>query len=687
MAMERASFGEMGRDPVHLTLQKHWYINVAWYLGINGVDYVEEFRDMDPNFLPRNDGYTANLMFRMLNYQVALLTSGQPDFSVLPNTGDIDDLIGSRVAQHFLAHYDNILNFRGMRREEAEWLVTCGNAFKFADWDAMAGAKLSTVRNPYSDEVMSQPTDEQRELAAKAGTIDERREGKLTGDILSPFQVLIPRRTRKFREANWCVLEYERSIDWIWDHYPKEAKKISPSELDTAADGQYWQRLQTLVQRTGYTLPGQGGTENGDNIRIIELWYPPSGQYPKGLWVRTTKNTVLAHGPHPYADAGIDLDRNPHMRIPVVHSKYASAPGRPWGQSLAEHLVGPQNDYNRARHQLNEQAERLGHPQWMAPSGTTFESTSDEYGEIFTYSGGSSFREPTLINPPAISGPQADRANRNLGDMRLISAQGEAIQGEVPTGMRSGAALRALQEKDNMTISPVIQELEESWEEYGRKILTLTQHFMDIPRAIQVYGEFRAPDVEVYKGNLINDNVFVTVRRGSMMPKSKAEAMSSIMDLVQAGLINPQDQRHLRMAYKRMEFEGANSLFYEEALDERNADHENLKFLRPRMVNGQLEPYPMPKPSDDDEAHLRKHDEFEKSPAFDRMPLDAKLAFLAHKQKHQEAIQDALMAMAAQQQAMMPPEMGAQGSAPRQPGQASQPAQRQPTPGTESGST
>jgi hypothetical protein len=684
----RAAHSYRGRDPVHLTLQRHWFVNVAYYLGITDFENNSAFLDVDPAFFPGNDGYRANVIQRYVRYMVSQLTSGEPSMSVTPKSPDPDDEFGAQVGEFFLAHYDDTLNFRRLRRDAAFWMVTTGNAFLRADWDAIAGREFKSYRNPYSDEEMSEEylDDEMREMLQKMGREDRRREGMLEAEVISPFQVILPRGFRTIRDANYLIIEYERSLDWVWDHYPKEAKNINPDEKGYEDTLQYYQRLNSLVGRSGITIPSQGLAEN-ETYRIYEMWQVPSNRFPNGLWVRGTRNTLLDHGPHPYHAAGINVHEMPWMRWPLTHLKLFQVPGRSWGMGLVEHLIGPQNDYNIGIRQSIQMRDRLALPQWIKPSSVEMDSVRNEYGDIWEYSGGMNGK-PELIPAPSTSSMHIDARVRAIEDMQMISAQGEATQGQTPQGLRSGVALRALQEKEYSTIGPSIQEMEEGFEEFCTRVLTLTHKFMDVPKAIRTYGEMRSGDIAIFSGEQLFGNIQVRIRRGSMMPKSQAEAQSLMMEMLQTGAINPQDPNQMELFFKHMQIEGSQTLFSGRNADKRRARHENHMFIRPQLDDsGQMRPFPDVRDFDDHAAHLEEHMVAMKSDAFELMPPIRQMAFEAHIQKHQQALaqqQQAALLQQMQMAAMAGGGQGQGGSPPAQRGQPSQPRKRNPTPGTES---
>lgn len=681
MVNSRGSNSDHGRDAVHLAMQRDWFTNLAFYLGVNALEHIEALADIDVNMLRDDVAAKANYILPLCMKQVARLTRGSPVFDVTAKSPDPEDQFGARVASFFLQHYDDKFDLASIRQEIAFWLVTTGNAFRFTDWNANAGRKIQTLINPFSGAAqrIDGVSPQALEFAQRAGAIQERHEGGMMLDVLSGFQVITPQGHRKIDEMPWVLLEYSKSVDWVWDNYPAAAKKISVEDFDSTVDTHYWNRLLSLINRTGFAFPASG-TEQGETVRVRELWVRPSGRYPKGLWGRTLKSTHLAHGPHPYVDGGVSLEDFPWLGLPIEHYKYIPMPGRFWAISLVEQLRSPQIDYNRGRDQLDRQRDILAHPKWMAPKGAQMQMTRDEYGDFLEYENSSSGK-PELQPAPNISPILVESLDRSLADMRFMSSQGEATQGDVPTGLRSGSAIRYLQEQDTSTMAPAYNELEKAEQRAQTRLLALTHAFMDVPASVRAYGEYRQADIRIFRGADLFGNISVRIRKGSMHPKSTVETEERIAAMITMGVLDPMDLEQKELILNALEYGDAEKLFYVRSMDRRRANIENQMFMRPQVdaYTGQPQPFPEVHDNDDHEAHIRVHEELLKSDAYEMMPVPRKLALEAHYLMHQMQIAQQLQVL----QSMQGPPAGAgAGSAPAPVGQPSPPNQKQETPGS-----
>lgn len=656
-----------GRDPVHLALERQWFTNVAYFMGMQRVEAGEIEQLFDPNWAQVESPYIANHLVRIVMGTVSRMAAAKPQIDVLPKSTDIEDQIGAKVGDFFLKHYDDKFNFRRLRRDLGFWLTCCGNAFIETNWNPKAGKKSSFYTNPFDNSLMhpSQVGELDQQWLQEMGGFAEQAEGEIEVDLAMPFQVFTPPGYTKLEQMPWIVIEHDRSVDWLWDNYPDMAKLITPDELDSSIEAQYMRRLSSLVGRQGFSMPGRAD-DYSELLRIKTMWIKPSKRIPDGRKIVVSKTLVLENDKHPYRAAGLDID------FPVVHFRYCPVPGRFWGMSLVEHLLGPQREYNRTRHQVMQMRDILSAPQWLSPRNAELGVTRAEFGDIWEFN--QMTGRPELVQPPAMPPIHMEASQGAIYDMQTISAQSEASQAQVPQGVRSGVAIRALQERDLSVMGVVVDDLEDGSKKVSENLLKLTDAFVSTPQMIHVYGDFRSADVMVHKGSDIRGNTRVRVAPGSMMPKSKAEGMQNVMDLLQLGALDPMtNPKDRRVILKTMEIGDAEKYFQEEDLDARRANIENQMFLKPAVDQrtGESAPYPGVNDDDDHQVHLDQHLLFKKSDAFERLPMMRKMAFEAHLAFHKEAI-----AQIMQTQALMAGmEGGGGGSKPREPGKPSAPKQ------------
>jgi hypothetical protein len=662
-------YGGRRRDSYMMALQRGWFVEILYYAGIQALDIPEVLENVDPGLLLENGSYVANHIMRMVSANVARLSQAKADWSVVPNTPDQEDQNGAQYAQHLLDYLYDYLDIERLRTMRNLWLEVTGTCFTYHNWSDQKGEAHKVYFDPMTQQPMdaNQLQPDHRTFLDSLGASTEIQDGDFEYEILSPFQVYFPPRFTEVKKMPWMLIRRIMSLDEVWDRWPDVAPEITPDDTNMLLTGHFWGRLPTLAHRPGLGLSGH--SDNDDAVVVDELWVPPSKRMPGGLTTFMVKRHMLERGPHKLAAAGLT------RRFPVTDWRNILVPGRFHGMGTVEHLIGPQRDYNRGRQQIIQQRDVLATPQWLVPKGSLVKKiVRNEYGDWIEYNPIAG--TPTLQNPPALSELHMASINQAKEDMQTIASQSEASLGMNPTGVRSGNAVMMLQEKDQLGVGPTVSGLERSTEIEGEALLELGWKFMSVPRAIKVYGQSRQSDVKYFKGQDIRGNTSVRVRAGSMMPKSKSQTFELVSKLIELGALNVMDPREKRLILETLDVGGTDRLFFLEDAARRRARIENMMFARPDPRPDFA--FPDVSVFDDHQAHWEEHLEFTYTDEYELLPPLRKLALQAHMQKHAAAVGQAMQA------AQMVAGAGGAGgpSQSKQPGQASQPRDRQPTPGS-----
>ena len=669
---------DRGRDPVHLALHKTWFVGIAYLLDLKSNQHLNSLGDIDPNLLPRETTYSANHILRHVMTQVARLAGIAPEFENIPITVDIDDVFAAEVGERLLDYLNMRQKWHEKRLEFCWWLVTCGHAFIYNDWDPSIGELRRKGFNPLDkseefdlDQMDTQKVDALRSL----GGVRESRDGDLTKRILSPFEVTVPRGFRgpSLENCPWLAIEEEVDPGWIWQRYPDKAPQLVRDDFSLSTDAFYFRRIPSLVNRYGFTMPSSG-LDSAEVITIRSLWIPPSGWCPDGALIRGTKTMLLESGPHPMKAAGLD-PQNPDfldLRYPINGARYSLVPGRYWGQGLIENLIGPQAQYNIAADQLRRQGDGFSRPTVITPNDNKLQYD----GDVWTYD--SNKGKPELWNPPTIGQGQTLVKEQAMSDMRMIAAQSDPSR-DYPSGTRAGNMVALFQEQDETTMNPTVTELWSAYEGVARRDLSLAWKLWKRERMIRVIGEAKAGHALAFKGAMLNGNVFVKIKPQSMRMHSRAAAMEMVSNLGSLGLLDPMNPQHAEAALDAIQFKGLDHLFQGMRLDRERARQENLMFQRPGVDRqGNILPWPQVDDHDDHMVHIESHRNFKMTDAYERLPPIVQLAFDSHLRMHEQFLADIMMASQQMQAGPAAPPAGAG----QPPGEASQPAQKQPTPGT-----
>lgn len=630
------------RDSYHIALARQWWINLLYYIGYQSFDVPEQLADMDPGMLASNGGYVANHVLRLVLGSVARLTSAKVDWSVVPNTPDQADQDGARVAQNLLDHLHEHLDLPDKRTEVCLWLDICGTAFAYTGWDTSKGQTRRFYRDPFSGAHMQeqQVPPQQKQWLDKLELFTEENDGDHDSEILSPFDVWLPPRFRTLEQMPWVMIRRTMSLEAVWDRWPDKAAELPLGEPANPRLDHYRNRLATLAKRPGLSLTSAHDDDGA--VDIDEWWYPPSKRCPQGLFIAATGQKILESSAHKFAAVGLDT------RFPLVDFHNMRVPGRFHSMSTVEHLIGPQTEYNKSRQQVIQHRDVISVPQWMAPIGCISQNVvRNELGDIMEYHQNKG--TPTLVNPPPLGDAQLVSGQQAQSDMQMIASFSEASLGQMPQGARSGNAVTQLQERDTMGVTPTVRNLERSFQKWGRNMLLLEWKFRKFPQAVQIYGESRQADIRYFSGSDLNGNCRVTVKAGSLTPRSKSETFQRITELLQLGAINPQDPRQQRLVMETLEVGGTDKLWLLIDGHRRRASIENQMFAKPPSDPNFS--YPDVMQYDDHQVHYEKHQEWMLTDEFELLHPMAKMHFLAHVQKHVGAVALQMEALATVNQA------------------------------------
>jgi hypothetical protein len=666
IAMRGMNSSALERDATKAALENVWLRALSWYSGRNSSGQEPFFVDPALGMLAMEapDEYAANHIFPLVLRAVARLSQNAGQYEVLPNTPDWTDQRAAKVAEVVLRHYHDKLDFQNTRQAIAFWGVICGSAFGYTTWDQLAGETERRYVNPFDEDVPL--TDADKEWLDQYGGFDDVPRGELMWESVNPFQVSLPSHFETLERVPWLIIDTVRSVEWVFQHYPKKVDKIEKQDLASFQTSLRWQRLLALHRIGGLSFTGLNRDED-ETVIVREFWRPPSPMLREGAKIVLLNRTLLENSPHPAFEWKMDV------RYPLRHFRYAFVPGRFWGMGFVEHLIGPQAEYNRARTQLINHREATNATKWAAPRGAELKPVPTREGDIWEYRDGF---PPTPIVPPPASQAHIATPSLAMDDMRIIASQTEVSQGQAPGNIRSGTAIRALQERDIETVGPAFQSMERLCQDLSADALRWLAKFLDKREAIRIYGEDRAIDIHYYSGADLKGNTSVRVVPRSMMPRSRAAAMETVLQLAQLQVLNPQDPDQLRFILHTMEIGELDDAFTinDQNVRRANIENEMMAEVRTDMVTGMEMPAPDVAPTDDHPTHIREHLRHANTDRWERQDPKQKMIHLAHMQMHQEALAKQQMALALLRGAGQQ-----QGSPPKEVGKASPPKSREST--------
>jgi len=646
--------------------ERQWFINLSFLLGWQQIPQggVWWDRQMDSTPVYRRN-YVANRIQPMTMRQISKLCSSPIGWKVKPKTPDVKDQQGAKVGESVLFAGQREYGVDDARLGVAFWMVTCGTGFFHIDWDPWASGSKRTYIDPATGRAISSSEldADERHLMEARGWFKDEGEGDLRIRATSPFDLHVPHLAcdSTMDSPEFVIHSRSMGMESVWNRFPPEKAKLVEPDKEEGLHGFFLRRLKTLVPYIGYGSALED-REQDETATIRSMWIPPSRRRPEGRLIVASKDALLANIPHPLRQMGI--------RYPFCKADYSTFFLRFWGKSMVEDLIYPQSEYNRSQKVIHMVRDYTAQPKITAEKGSGVSPITSEVGQMLWFNRGYQPPQPWQIQTdPTIH--EAVRM-RQLDDMNTIAAQADVTQARGTTGVRSGVQQQQLVEQDDRVIAIAVRSLSRALEKTGSAILKFAAAFYTSPRIIGLHGTDRFQDVLYFKGSDLNGNDQVVIDDGSLMPRYPSVEMAKMMDVWQAGMLNPQNPKHLRLALSAVGANNTDRLFASIEKDERRAQIENELFASkdPDQLLPEVHDF------DDHLVHLEEHNDFRKSDRYEILTIEAPeqaAALDAHCGIHEQYIQQAMM------QQMQMAQMAKGG--PGETGTASQPRERNATPG------
>jgi hypothetical protein len=620
-------------------LEQEWYYNLAMY---RGNQYVEQLKARGGTLYtppaPRSRvRLVINRIRPVIRTELARVTSQKPSASVIPASSEDEDLFAAYAGEQVWEAISG--NARGKLdlkfSQAAFWTLVFGTGFIKTYWDKSVEDK------------------------------DSQQMGDVRFAAVSPFQLLVPDILEPdIQEQPYVFNVYTRNTSWVFRNYGVSV----PPDVTASKD---------IMDNAYLNFNRAGVTEQAPNsVLCIEAWFKPGGcdYLPNGGMVQIFGDQVVAasrdgipytHGEFPFAK----LDHIPD--------------GGFYSTSVIRDIISPQKEYNRTRSQIIESKNRMARPQLSALRGSVDASKiTNEPGQVIEYNIPGSPPQPIPLLP--LPNYVIQELDRTLADIEDLTGQHAVSRGGVPPGVTAATAISYLQEKDDSLISHTYQSIERAMECIARQTLQLAVQYWDTQRLVRVAGTDGFFDVLELTGAKLQSGTDIRMEGGSSLPTSKAAKQALIMDLMKMGFIDPNDGLRI------LEIGGVNKLYANLKRDESQAQRENIKLkkIAPEQIQqadqewemqeqmgmgspDSIDPQtgqPLQRPLlmpvhtyDNHDVHIKTHNDFRKTQAFEMLSPEVQAEFEDHVNAHLLAVEQAYAQVSAMTGGMGMPGTGPNG--------------------------
>lgn len=625
-----------------------WARNVFFYAGAQWLRKVGgrwERRNL-PAWFPR--AQTNKLAEKADDLITQLLQGGRVPISYTPATDAEADIGTADVGERLREVIYSEAKCDEQAHTIASWLILTGNAFGIPHYDmdeahgttpvpfqkcADCGAQVDPEEIAKEPEGMPPACPEcgSTNLVPTTDIAHEYPIGALQLETAGPFEIRGDHRITDVRKWHNFVYQKKYNLDDAKEKWPDFKDAIQPDSGNSVDTAQYFMGL--FANLTPDFAFGAGLTANGSTAtkypKVTAYAYRelPSEKYPKGIYairLGPNKEAIVEAGPLP-TEYGAGVKKGKKF-LPLIHWRSKIVPGRLWGKTAVDDLITLQVFRNMIEANIRLSIQRMGNSMWLLPKGSGVDILTGEPGQTVPYNpvsvGGTQFAKPERI-PADLNNIGALVTMLKVIDdaMERISGTFFLQGGNAPPGVTAASALAYLGEKGQQSLSTLRTGWAQGWAEFDKMALEIARANWDDNRMRAVSGKNRKWQVEQFSKADIQGAVNFIVDWNALAPKSNATERATIGQLVQLGMVNPQDPETQIAVLKKFGMLDLKGSF---DIDVQDAAKEEDRFMNDDEMP-QVRPF-----VDNSQAHLISHIDFAKTDEFRELAPEKQQAWLGH---------------------------------------------------------
>lgn len=294
-------------------------------------------------------------------------------------------------------------------------------------------------------------------------------------------------------------------------------------------------KIKDAAQATPESTPASSKTVS-DLVVVVEGWRLPSG-----------KDTD--DGRHMIAcSAGCLLDE-PYTktRFPFTFIHYSPRLLGFWAQGLAEQLVGTQIELNQILHTISKAIRLTGVPRVFLDESSKVVSShlNNEVGAIVKFRGVKPSYEVAPSNAPEL---YAERDRLIQYGFQQCGVSMMQASSQKPQGLDSGEAIRTYDDISTDRFAVLSRRYDDMFVDLAYQIVDLAKDIAEREgKYSTVYPNKNGiQHIDLPEaGNLAEDSFVIQCLTQSSLPKEPAGRLAKVTEMMQAGLITPQEGRRM----------------------------------------------------------------------------------------------------------------------------------------------
>lgn len=582
-------------------------------------------------------------------------------------TDDQRDIDAAQVATRVLRAIHRKLQTGELHQQAADWLLLCGNAFAYANWDPRSAVmqrypRFHLTQRSVQDDIAAcdycgaehaaqfagqtcpscgrgtlQPAQSEADIEYRREPMRdkdgrpvyrEKRLGEICEEAPNPFNIY-PQPRDHWKRVMYVDEVVPMDLDEIVALFGSKAKEV------TAEDVRLQQHRNFLeASRPRYF------SEAYDELRsmaLVHYWrHKPmdyaenerDGKFKKGKYICHANGVLLHEGNLDTVDG----------QLPYEHTRYRRMPGELWGISPFVDLIPLQKRINSIDSQTILNRKCMVSPQWTVPKNAGVTWISGQPGLLIQYNpmatGGA---KPEKVAGIGLDRSVVEERGITLDNFQRIAGTMEVLSGDAPPGVEAGVALNYLTEQAYKRFGPMMRDWKSFLERHEARKLRIARLKYTTRRLFEIVGENEEVEAYHYRGADIGSTHDVYLESERAVLESGAAREQKLISAASNGWLG--DVRDPKIRGRLLEKLGVEGFDSEYTLDAKKARRVLMQLKRGQEVQP-------PTPFDVHPIHFQILADYTKTAEFEDLEDDIQQAILQRAALHQRAMQQQ------QQQAM-----------------------------------
>lgn len=533
-----------------------------WYWWDDGAN------DGSGGMVPRTDveGWRARMVYNDTLDTVEQLTAKMirtaPAWNYFAQTDEPYDRIVQRRNQQVMEWtWSDGIKMPGKLRTTLQWAFSSAGVFARPFWNRKKGPKITVKLDEFRAQgaMVADPVQRQdviREADNRFWQLfgqDAYQKGEAVFhsgepdvDIHPIFEVMWwPLRPKTWADVKVWMVTVKKTVAEVAEEYGLDQEKVREMAHPTNAKGGYGSSISKWGDKYFWERDDEAFYED-DCVLVHMLYSKPCGPYPKGrMAIVVGQGGETVFGPQ-------DIN-NPLTEAPIIPLVQKPIRGNALGTCVVDQMIPAQEALNAEASMVVDYLNKK-----IAPTLVDFIGNEMGNQQALTNAPGKIYRVPTADKiPQAIKMPDIGFDYFNMMEINRMWLQRMSGIASIDEGrtddanVRSGRAILALREQNDLRLIPFGEALDEWVQEIGNFVIAMWWEYATNERLIQLVGEGNKMEVLVFKAEDLRPNGYeqpgfnkavIRSKAFSNIPRSPQEVMNFLTILGNNGMLLPEDR-------------------------------------------------------------------------------------------------------------------------------------------------